>query len=241
MNMNAQIPDSKAFIRHVSAREEAILHELRVKERILEHAQTPEGLSRFAAGFYFIRVNFVRLNFILGARCPNHELYWSGLALNLMEELGGEKGPTHNELYRWFLQAAGIPNEENLLCPSFAAAFDEEWDSYCRETPLLEALGAIAVYEIFDNPDYRMLLEAMQGAGVGERGLIFFRVHAKAEHFELFEKFFEHANQTPAGVSALHRATEFVVNAQRKMWSNLLEWMEQHQDFLLPVPALQAH
>ncbi len=177
----------------------------------------------FAEAFYFIRVNFVHLNFLLGARCPTHELYWGGLAHNLMEEMGGEHGPAHNELYRWFLQDAGITGEDSLRRPAFAAKFDDEWDDFVQNAPLEEALGAVAVYEILDNPDYQMLLNVMSRAGVSPRGLAFFQVHAKAAHFELFEDYFRHVSQKPGGMDSLHRANDFVFRTQRDMWAGLLD------------------
>src|SRR5688500_14624709 len=93
------VTDAGAFIDSVAGREIAILQQLQVKER-LDKLIAATGLTSFAGAFYFIRVNFVHHNFVLGARCPTHEVYWGGLAHNLMEEVGGESGPAHNELYR---------------------------------------------------------------------------------------------------------------------------------------------
>ena len=214
---------SEDFLQQVSASEKALLAALGIERKLKTYLTSRPSLTRFAEAFYFIRVHFVKINFIVGARCPTHELHWGGLAHNLMEELGGDVGPSHNELYRWFLNDAGIADENSLTCPEFAAYFDKKWEDYARNAPLEDALGAIAVYEIFDNPDYQMFLNVMSHSGVSDRGLIFFKVHAKAAHFELFWEYFRHASNQPGGGKAIQRATDFVLQTQREMWSGLLD------------------
>jgi pyrroloquinoline quinone (PQQ) biosynthesis protein C len=223
--MNHPSSDAGQFVAAIAGRELEILEDRNVESALIRHFNTPNGLQKFAVGFYFIRVHFVKINFIIGARCPTHELYWAGLAHNLMEELGGESGPSHNELYRWFLNDAGIADENSLSCPKFAAGFDKKWEDYARNAPLEDALGAVAVYEIFDNPDYQMLLDVMSHTGVSERGLVFFKVHAKAAHFELFEDYFRHVSNQPGGTKALKKATDFVLETQKEMWSGLLDYL----------------
>ena len=223
MRTNAGNLTCDAFARAVAIAEGNVLQSLDVERSLARHFEDKGTLKWFAQAFYFIRVHFVKLNFVVGARCPTHELYWAGLAHNLMEELGGNSGPSHNELYRWFLQDVGLPNEAALERPAFATRFDRKWDQFAQRAPLEEALGAIAVYEIFDNPDYQMLLNIMTRAGVTERGLLFFKVHAAAEHFELFEDYFRHVSQQPSGINTLERATAFVLDTQKEMWSGLLE------------------
>lgn len=219
------VTDASIFIDNVAGREIAILEQLQVEKR-LDKSVAATGLTSFANAFYFIRVNFVHHNFVLGARCPTHELYWGGLAHNLMEEVGGESGPAHNELYRWFLQEVGAPDENSLRRPAFAADFDNKWENFVQHAVLEEALGAIAVYEILDNPDYQMLLAVMSKAEVSPRGLAFFQVHAKAAHFELFEDYFHYISGQSGGIDCLQRATDFVFQAQKEMWSGLLEYLE---------------
>ena len=225
MSKDVAKSQSKTFIDRVTALELNVIEELALPRLLTERVRSPKRLSLFATAFYFVRAHFVKLNFIIGARCPAHELYWAGLAHNLMEELGGGIGPPHNELYRWFMQETGIKDENSLKCPRFAAEFDRAWEDYSRDAPLEEALGAIAVYEILDNPDYRMLCQAMASAGVSKRGLMFFKVHAKAAHFELFEDYFRHISKEPGGMKSLTKATDFVVQTQRNMWSGLLEYL----------------
>ena len=218
----------ESFVTAITNAEADLLDSLQVSKRLYESLMADGGLRRFASAFYFIRVHFVKLNFIVGSRCPTHELYWAGLAHNLMEELGGESGTPHNELYRWFLKEAGVPNENSLECPPFATRFNHVWEEFARDAPLEETLGAIAVYEIFDNPDYQMLLNVMSRAQVSARGLVFFRVHAEAAHFDLFEDYFRHISNQQGGIACLEKAKDFVLRTQKEMWAHLLEHLTEN-------------
>jgi pyrroloquinoline quinone (PQQ) biosynthesis protein C len=218
------------LVESVIAKEEYILSELAVEDHLCNTMTSAEGLKRFAEAFYFVRANFCRLNFILGERCGLNEFLWGGLAKNLIEELGGKKGVSHNQLYRDFLVCAGINSEESLREPLFAYQFNASWEKFCRDATVLEALAAIAVYEIFDKPDYALLLRVVQKAGVAKRGLRFFKVHADAEHFEMFEDVISWLSKQEAGEEIINHAINFVFQTQRMMWTGLLNSLDATSD-----------
>jgi pyrroloquinoline quinone (PQQ) biosynthesis protein C len=220
--------NSKHLIVSIMNREKSEIDKLKITE-VLGKSIDIGSLVKFGEIFHFVRYDFCRLNFIIGARCCNNERLWAGLAKNLIEELGGKRGPTHNQLYRDFLQSIGARQEEKLECPKFAQEFNNSWEEFARTSPLIEALSAIAIYEIFDVPDYQMFLEILERAQVPEEGLIFFRVHANAHHFEMFEDTVEWILQQEGGQEAFDKATEFVFETQRKMWIGLTECLETKQ------------
>jgi pyrroloquinoline quinone (PQQ) biosynthesis protein C len=211
------------IVETVIAKEESNLIELDVKARILQAISDPSRLRKFAEAFYFVRYDFPRINFIVGERCGVNELLWRGIAGNLIEELGGKNGPSHNQLYRDFLSCVGIDNERSLQEPLFANKFNTHWESFCRNASLEEALSAIAIYEIFDQPDYQLLLDVLQEANVDQRGLRFFYVHAVAKHFEMFEDTVKWLMDQENGQAAFESAMKFVFTTQREMWKGLLE------------------
>jgi Iron-containing redox enzyme len=186
-------------------------------------------LVEFGEGFYFIRHDFCKLNFIVGARCSNDEMLWSGLAKNLVEELGGKSGISHNKLYCDFLKSIEARTENELDCPTFAQEFNDRWEEFARTAPLMEALSAIAIYEIFDVPDYQMFLEILERAKVPKEGLIFFRVHANSHHFEMFEDTVAWILTQEGGQEAFDRAKDFVFETQQKMWIGLTECLQSKQ------------
>lgn len=205
--------------------EKAILLRLGVADRLSAIAATPAGLAAFARAFYFCRVEFVRLNFILGARCPDHEKYWGGIVRNLWEEFGGGETKPHNALYRDFLTFATGSDEANLEEPAFAKTFNRSWTDFIQNEPVEKCLFAFAVYEALDVPDYVMLYESMRRAA-GERAeLAFFKVHTGVRHFDLFEEFFKTA---AIDDEVARDATSFVMDAQEKMWRGLLDSLSEH-------------
>jgi pyrroloquinoline quinone (PQQ) biosynthesis protein C len=222
------MPATNCLITSIILREQSIIDRLQIKQ-MLTRISNHDFLIEFGESFYFIRYEFCRLNFIIGSRCCNNERLWAGLAKNLMEELGGKRGPTHNQLYRDFLQSIGARPEEKLECPKFAQEFNDTWEKFARHAPLMESLSAIAIYEIFDVPDYRLFLEVLEQAKVPESGLTFFRVHANAHHFEMFEDTVEWILQQEGGQEAFDKATEFVFETQRKMWIGLTECLQSKQ------------
>jgi pyrroloquinoline quinone (PQQ) biosynthesis protein C len=214
------------LVNQIKAREESIIDELILDSILGKCTNNYRKIIDFAEYFYFVRVDFCCVNFAVGQRCNNNERLWGGLARNLIEELGGKGGKSHNQLYRDFLACVGAKPEEELECPQFAAEFNSSWRNFAKKAPLMEALSAIAIYEIFDVPDYKLFLDVLERAGVPDKGLHFFKVHANAHHFEMFEDTITWLMEQEGGEAAFANATEFVFNTQRKMWEGLIECLE---------------
>lgn len=213
--------DVKSIEDHYVEKELAVLRELEVSERLRRCFCQKDGLKLFAERFYHVRAHFVKLNFLIGSRCPTHERYWGGLARNLSEELGGGETAPHNELYRRFLLAVGAKSERKISEPRYATQFNLKWERFAVESPLLDAISAIAIYEVFDQPDYRLLYDLVSEFLKDPMSLEFFAVHAGAAHFELFDKFLNEEDPT-ALLEALERGGTFVLNQQTEMWRGLL-------------------
>jgi pyrroloquinoline quinone (PQQ) biosynthesis protein C len=217
------------LVESVFTKEELLIEEAGIKYFLQKHISRTEGLQSFAESFYFIRADFCCLNFTIGERCHSDERLWSGLARNLMEELGGHGGQSHNQLYRNFLSSVGAKSEQELQSPEFAKVFNNSWRNFAKNAPLMEALSAIAIYEIFDVPDYKLFLDVLTEAKVQEEGLHFFRVHANAHHFAMFEDTITWLMEQEGGEQAFTNASEFVFDTQRKMWLGLIECLQEKQ------------
>jgi hypothetical protein len=206
--------------------ERNVLAELRVEQNLTRSVSSREGPAAFATAFYFVRYNFFKLNFLVGSRSSPDEVTWAGLVRNLWEELGGRSGTSHNQLYRQFLNEVGVRSESDLIEPPFAARFNSRWENHCVNAPFDDALAAIAIYEILDQPDYKLLLNIMRGAGLHKRALLFFEVHAKAEHFDLFSDTMAFLLRTREGQTSISRALSFVRSSQEQMWKGLLHHLQ---------------
>jgi pyrroloquinoline quinone (PQQ) biosynthesis protein C len=209
------------LVEEIIAEEEAVLANLQIEKFLAGFVSSSEGKKRFAEIFYFVRADFPTLNFIVGERCGNNDFLWAGLARNLVEELGGGTKQSHNQLYRNFLNCVGSKTELLGDEPDFSADFNQSWRIFCREAPLPEVLSAIAVYEIFDQPDYKLFLRVLTNADIPEVGLRFFQVHALAEHFDMFEDIVVWLREQPGGYEAFEAGRKFVIQTQQKMWLGL--------------------
>lgn len=228
--MNSKVLDKSklsSLVESIIAQEESILSELEVEHHLYKLIVQKEGLKQFAEAFYFVRYNFCRLNFILGERCGIDDFLWRGLVRNLIEELGGQKGISHNQLYRDFLSCVGINSEDSLQDSIFSYQFNASWEKFCRDALLLEAIAAISVYEVLDKPDYALLLRVLEKAGVAKQGLHFFQVHANAEHFEMFEDVISWISKQERGEEIINNGRNFVFRTQRMMWAGLLNSLEE--------------
>jgi pyrroloquinoline quinone (PQQ) biosynthesis protein C len=228
--MNSKVSEKSklsSLVKSIIAQEESILNELEVEHNLYKLIIQKEGLKNFAEAFYFVRYNFCRLNFILGERCGNNDFLWRGLVRNLLEELGGQKGISHNQLYRDFLDCVGIHSEDSLQDSIFSYQFNASWEKFCRDAPLLEAIAAISVYEVLDKPDYALLLRVLEKAGIAKQGLHFFQVHANAEHFEMFEDVISWLSKQEKGEEIINNGRNFVFRTQRMMWAGLLNTLEE--------------
>lgn len=223
-----EFSDRVRFARSVIEAEQRLVDESRIRESLRRVAGSLNGVRAFAAAFYFIRSNFVRHNFILGSRLDRHERMWAPIVKNLVEELGGAEGtqPTHNELYRRFLESFGL-NEAELAPDPFAVSFDEMWTSFVRDAEIKEALLALGVYELLDGPDYSFMRDELRaGKATSECALEFFEVHSEVRHFEMFEDAFEDIFADEASLEKLRRATVFVLETQKTMWQHLASHLD---------------
>lgn len=217
--------------------ESQVLADLDVEKRLQKVVGTTEGMSLFAEAFYFIRYDFCKLNFIVGAKCPPHEKYWSGLVKNLLEELGGGMFKTHNQLYRDFLLETTGKKENMLAQPKFAQDFNEMWELYCKQNSYKHGLLAIGLYEALDNPDYQLLYTCVKYANVSDLGSKFFVVHANADHYEMFEDIIEEIDEGEDTKKLEEEVLCFVIETQKYMWESLLEWLEKNLTIALTRTA----
>jgi pyrroloquinoline quinone (PQQ) biosynthesis protein C len=221
------------LVNELTKKEEDLIDVLNLQSFLTKYVADHKRVIDFGEVFLFIRTEFSCLNFVVGQRCHANERLWAGLARNLIEELGDKGGRSHNQLYRDFLDCIGAKREEELEYPQFAAEFNSTWKDFAKNAPLMEALSAIAIYEIFDVPDYKLFLDVLERAGVSEKGLHFFKVHANAHHFEMFEDTITWLMEQEGGEAAFANATEFVFDTQRKMWEGLIECLEAKQTLTL--------
>jgi hypothetical protein len=214
--------DHQTLERLVEQRELETLTTLHVEECLREATSTRAGMSRFAEAFHFCRIGFVRMNFLLGARCPDDERYWVGIANNLWAESGGGVTLPHNTLYRRFLKWASGKDSRELVSPDFATKFNDEWDRVALNYPVKDALVTLAAYEAMDKCDYQMLYRALATNCDDPSAMEFFEVHTEVEHTEQFCSVFNLVSADEVQHGIYESSIDLSVSLQRDMWRGLL-------------------
>jgi hypothetical protein len=147
--------------------------------------------------------------------------------VNLVEELGGDHGRSHNDLYRDFMAAVDAPPEHELAEPAFATWFNESWSAFVAQRPARAGVVAMALYEALDPPDYGMLDTAISTWHLPVEAQRFFSVHAKAHaHYELFEEALASLASTEPVDWSIDEVEDFIIKTQEKMWHGLMEYIE---------------
>lgn len=106
---------------------------------------------------------------------------------NIKEELGGN-GRSHELLYVDFAESIGadLSNEyiEEETYPELARNYNKGSKKWLQERDWDSRISAFTALERLDNMEYSALLSLAESFGVNEKGLIFFKVHVQARHFE---------------------------------------------------------
>lgn len=106
---------------------------------------------------------------------------------NIKEELGGN-GRSHELLYVDFAESIGadLRNEyiEEETYPEFARNYNKGSKKWLQERDWDSRISAFTALEKLDNMEYNALLSLAEAFGANEKGLIFFKVHVQARHFE---------------------------------------------------------
>jgi thiol-disulfide isomerase/thioredoxin len=106
---------------------------------------------------------------------------------NIKEELGGN-GRSHELLYVDFAESIGadLSNEyiEEQTYPEFAKNYNKGSKKWLLERDWDSRISAFSALERLDNMEYSALLSLAESFVTNEKELIFFKVHAQAQHFE---------------------------------------------------------
>lgn len=141
---------------------------------------------------------------------------------NFSEEFGGHS-PSHEELYFYFTKDLGIFASQEVMDQQYYLPFfkryNEELLTWLRNHDWDDCISAFSAYERLDNADYSNLYEVAKKLGASNKGLIFFKIHAKAEHFTATVEVLNHVWKRNEEI--VKKAFAFIGEHQAKMWKNL--------------------
>lgn len=178
-----------------------------------------EQRHRFVKLFYHARGHFYRFLWLLGNEAPNKKFKDLILA-NIAEEFG-ERARSHEQLYDYFAQAMGVNTiQQEYIHDTHHIPKLQQFNNghlvWLSEHPWSLKWAAFSAYERLDNVDYINLLALARSLGMTGRGVAFFRVHQKANHFDqTYQALISIWRQTPEGVN---KAFTFIQHHQLEMW-----------------------
>ncbi|MGI4850332.1 MAG: iron-containing redox enzyme family protein [Janthinobacterium lividum] len=182
----------------------------------------------FVKVFYHVRGHFHDFLWYLGNHTDDKKVK-DIILENISEELNSSS-LSHEQLYEEFAKSLGVNLESEYLkeenyrqeIRQFNNGHIKWLHNNCPNT----GFAAFSAYERLDNIDYINLLELAKNLGVTGKGLLFFKVHTRVEHFETtYPKLKEIWDNDPQKVFS---SFEFICNHQVKLWDDLEKIISQH-------------
>ena len=142
--------------------------------------------EKFARLFYHVRGNFYKFLWFLGNHATKYE-FKEQVLHNIKEEFGGG-GDSHEKLYFEFCKSLGFNIEDEFVYEvnnqSFIKDFNLKHIEWLSRGSEASRWATFSAYERLDNIDYGNLLVLAKNLGSSEKGLEFFAIHNKADHFD---------------------------------------------------------
>jgi len=179
--------------------------------------------------FYHARGHFYKFLWLLGNVAPDKDAKAQVLE-NIDEEFGGD-GLSHEHLYYEFAQALGIDvSDEFFHEPNHLPTLQQYNLGHLTWLDAQDWHGkwaGFSAYERLDNMDYHHLEQLVKSLGVTGRGLAFFKIHHKADHFDrTYDTLMTVWQQQPEKVKT---AFDFIGEHQLGMWQWLSETLNAAQ------------
>jgi pyrroloquinoline quinone (PQQ) biosynthesis protein C len=189
---------------------------------------TENKIIHFVKIFYHVRGHFHELLWFLGNFAPDEPS--KNLILSNIADEFGRNGMSHEKLYQIFAGALGVNIEDEIIDKTtylpFIKNFNDGYIKWMARQSWPIRLSAFCAIERLDNTDYFNTKFIAETLGVSNRGLAFFNVHIKSNHFAgLSDVLIEIWNKNQNEVKY---SFDFVAKYQTGMWRNLSNEIEEY-------------
>ena len=190
------------------------------KSEITQNWST-EQKKYFVKLFYHARGHFHDFLWYLGNHTDDKEIKDIVIS-NIAEELNSSS-LSHEQMYEEFAKSLDVDLtneyiEEENYCNEIKQ-FNKGHIKWLHEGCPDRGFATLSAYERLDNIDYIHLLELARNLGVEGKGLLFFKVHTRVEHFEsTYPKLQQIWNRNPEKVIS---SFNFICNHQLELWNNI--------------------
>lgn len=177
--------------------------------------------QKFVRIFYHARGHFHDFLWYLG----NHseDSFVKELVLKNIAEEFNYSSRSHEQMYFDFAKNLEVDVSDEFVnqinYPDSIKAFNKGHVSWLKNNDHNSRLAAFSAYEKLDNVDYMSLLKLAEVLGATRRGLVFFKVHAKVEHFQTTENYLKEI--WIRDKDKVVNAFSFIAAHQLKMWSSI--------------------
>ncbi len=177
--------------------------------------------QKFIKIFYHARGHFYDFLWYMGNYAADKMV--KKVILSNIEEEFGYASKSHEELYMDFAQCHGVDlsteHIEEKYYVNSIKNFNKNHLRWLANHDADSRLCAFAAYEKLDNVDYPYLTKVADSISTDRKGMLFFKVHERVEHFETTEEFlhdiWQHDNKK------VEEAFGFIALNQIEMWRNL--------------------
>lgn len=175
----------------------------------------------FVRTFYHVRGHFHDFLWLLGNHATDKEQK-DMILQNVAEELNGS-ARSHEQMYMDFAESLDVDLDEEIVEEKtylpFVRTYNKDHLRWLKSNPSLKRFAAFSAYERLDNIDYGSLLNLVESFGTPRKGLIFFKVHHKAQHFDTTEGYLGLLyKENP---EAVKESFTFIAEHQLAMWKQL--------------------
>ncbi|WP_032113958.1 iron-containing redox enzyme family protein [Candidatus Paracaedibacter symbiosus] len=181
----------------------------------------PSQKIYFAKLFYHVRGHFIDFLWLLGNHASDKTTKDIILA-NLAEEFNSS-AKSHEQMYIDFATSIEADLSEEIIENKYYLPFIQEYNKdhlrWLINNNEEKRFSAFSAYERLDNVDYKYLAELATSLKASRKGLVFFKVHLKAQHFGNTEDYLFSIWQENS--ACVKESFNFIGNHQLKMWKNL--------------------
>ena len=180
----------------------------------------------FVRVFYHIRGHFHEFLWFLGNHAQERDVKRMVLD-NIAEEFNGAAA-SHEQMYIEFAKSLDVDLSDELIDgKSYLPEIQEFNKGHLRWLASQSAsrgFASFSAYERLDNVDYAYLAGLAESIGASRKGMIFFNVHLKAQHFETTEDHLVKLWQN--NPDDIRESFNFITYHQLQMWKTLAALIE---------------
>jgi hypothetical protein len=186
---------------------------------------TMKQKKEFVRVFYHARGHFINFLWFLGNFTDNADIK-NIVISNITEELNGT-AKSHEMMYVDFANELNVDLKEDILgnsdYPLFIKEFNKAHIEFLYNNTQSHRVAALAAYERLDNIDYKNLYSLAKNITGSKKGLLFFLIHTRVEHYKPLENHLKNIWETSP--DSIREGFSFIAHNQIGLWKNLSEYI----------------